>query len=270
MKIFISWSGETSKAIATAFSEWIPKVIQVAKPWISSENIDKGERWNHQLASELESAKVGIICVTPDNQSAPWLLFEAGALSKTIDNTRVCPVLFNINTSDLTGPLTQFQLTLLNKIEIKKLMITINKSFGEYSIHEKLLNDSFEKWWPDFEERISAIPEKLSLSPKIERPDNEIIAEILDIVRKLNRMMSNPHKNVRTFSSHSMPSLDQYIKLNQVAEYLIEELLKLDSFNSSTVSVMVTNYANKEQLSEIDRSYLFTETMNELTARGYF
>jgi hypothetical protein len=91
MKVFISWSGERSRAVAEALWEWLPNVIQTVNPWVSLADIEKGARWSTEIASQLETCCVGLICLTPENLSAPWLLFEAGAISKTLDKAFVCP-----------------------------------------------------------------------------------------------------------------------------------------------------------------------------------
>lgn len=44
MKVFLSWSGERSRLVATALHEWLPQVINAVEPFISS-NIDAGARW---------------------------------------------------------------------------------------------------------------------------------------------------------------------------------------------------------------------------------
>jgi hypothetical protein len=82
MKVFLSWSGERSKATAETLGNWFARVIQAVEPWISS-GIDKGARWQSEIANRLEDARVGIVCLTASNLSEPWILFEAGALSKT-------------------------------------------------------------------------------------------------------------------------------------------------------------------------------------------
>jgi hypothetical protein len=59
MKVFLSWSGERSRAIAEALREWIPNVIQAVQPWMSAEDIDKGLRWISEVAIELEQTRFG-------------------------------------------------------------------------------------------------------------------------------------------------------------------------------------------------------------------
>lgn len=83
MDIFLSWSGIKSKKIAKAFKEWLPTILQALKPFYSSEDIAKGKRWSPELAKKLNDNNYGIIIMTDENTQAPWILFEAGALSKT-------------------------------------------------------------------------------------------------------------------------------------------------------------------------------------------
>lgn len=88
--VFISWSGPRSKSAAEILKRWLPIVVHTANPWMSATDIDKGTRWSEEVAAALDTMKAGIICLTPENLSAEWLLFEAGALSKTRDpRTRV-------------------------------------------------------------------------------------------------------------------------------------------------------------------------------------
>jgi len=84
--VFISWSGDRSWGVAETLRTWIPRVIQAAKPWMSKADIEKGTRSLDEIAKALEGIKLGIVCLTPENLGAPWLLFEAGALSKTVDD----------------------------------------------------------------------------------------------------------------------------------------------------------------------------------------
>ena len=148
MRVFISWSGNKSHKVALVFRDWLPSVIQSIEPYVSSEDIDKGARWSTDIAKELENSTFGILCVTKDNLEAPWLSFEAGALSKTMDKAFVSPFLFDIKRSEVNGPILQFQSTIFQKEDLKKLVSTLNKACGENCIPESRLEKAFEVWFP--------------------------------------------------------------------------------------------------------------------------
>ena len=128
MKVFLSWSGPLSKKVAEELHRWLPNVIQALEPWLSSEDIAKGSQWSAQIAGELEASKAGIICVTPSNHGAPWLNFEAGAISNQVKPTKmVCTFLVGVKPTDLDGPLAQFQATVPVESDVKRLVVTLNR-----------------------------------------------------------------------------------------------------------------------------------------------
>lgn len=196
MKVFISWSGKTSGELAKIFRDWLPSVIQAVKPYYSTDDIAKGMRGNTVNAQELEKAGAGLLCLTPDNLDAPWIMFEAGALSKKLDTSRVCPILFaGLETTDLKGPLVQFQAAKFNKEEIRKMLTMVNKELGENALDNKVLDSVFEKWWPDLEQKVESLLSKAPEStPKAVRNDRELLEEILAITREMN-------PNVRALAS---------------------------------------------------------------------
>jgi hypothetical protein len=135
---------------------WLPQVINAIDPWLSSEDIQKGARWFDEVGSSLEQTQFGIICLTKQNLNSPWVLFEAGALSKSLAQSRVTPLLIDLKNSDLSGPLAQFQTTLPLKAEVWKLVLAINQSFvNGASVSEQVLSRSYEKWWPDLDKEIT-------------------------------------------------------------------------------------------------------------------
>jgi hypothetical protein len=67
--------------------EWLSSTLPGVEPFVSSEDIEKGQRWNVSISKELEACSFGILFVTRENQSAPWLVFEAGALSKAFESS---------------------------------------------------------------------------------------------------------------------------------------------------------------------------------------
>ena len=149
MRIFISWSGNLSHRVALILRDWLPNVIQIVDPYVSSEDIDKGTRWASDISKELAGASLGIICLTRSNLAAPWILFEAGALSKSIERSRVVPLLIDISPSDVEGPLVQFQATSITEEEIRKMVNDINTSMGEQSVDPKRIEGLPEVVWVD-------------------------------------------------------------------------------------------------------------------------
>ena len=96
MKVFVSWSGELSCQIAEVLKKWIPCIIQSVDVFFSPEDIEKGDNWDKTISSELSECKYGIICLTSDNTSAPWINFEAGAIAKSLDS-KVTALMVNVN-----------------------------------------------------------------------------------------------------------------------------------------------------------------------------
>jgi hypothetical protein len=186
MDVFISWSGERSRAAAEALRGWLPKIINAIQPWLSSADIDKGARWSTDVASRLEAAKAGIICLTPSNLHSDWILFEAGALSKTLANTFVCPFLIGMEPSDVKPPLAQFQATKAQKDDVLKLLKTLNSALGNAALQETHIDEAFEVWWPRLESLLKNLPIDDSKT-KPHRPDRELLEEILSVVRNQNR-----------------------------------------------------------------------------------
>jgi hypothetical protein len=45
MRIFLSWSGESSKVLAAVLREWPTLMFPEAIFWISSRDIQAGQRW---------------------------------------------------------------------------------------------------------------------------------------------------------------------------------------------------------------------------------
>ena len=78
MKIFLSWSGAESHALARVLHEWLPVVLPSVDPWMSSEDIAKGKRWADDIGKILEESSYCIVCVTPGVEQQPWVNFEAG------------------------------------------------------------------------------------------------------------------------------------------------------------------------------------------------
>lgn len=183
-KVFISWSGDLSKRLAEAVREWLPGVLQYVKPYFTPEDIEKGARWGSDIVGELESSDIGIICLTKSNTHKPWILFEAGALSKSFEKSKVCTVLFDLETTDLTGPLTIFQHTKFERSEFKKLVKSINGAATENKLEDAIIDGVFDMWWPKLEEKVNSIlADHNNDPPAAERSERDMLEEILELSR---------------------------------------------------------------------------------------
>jgi hypothetical protein len=165
MKVFVSWSGEASHDAAQALKEWLPNVIQAVDVFLSSEDIAKGSLWFAELEAVLDESAFGILCLTPENLAAPWILFEAGALGKRfgLSNKQppIVPLLINLKVDDLSGlPLSQYNAALLDKGEIAKVVAAVNKQLGDDKLTDKQLDKAFAAWWPDLEKSLQAATKK--------------------------------------------------------------------------------------------------------------
>ncbi|HEV2880553.1 MAG TPA: TIR domain-containing protein [Pyrinomonadaceae bacterium] len=225
MLVFISWSGQRSKAVAEALETWLAQVIQAVEPWIS-QDIDKGLRWGAEIADRLERSKVGIICLTKSNLGARWIHFEAGALSKTKD-AYVCTLLLDIKPSDVEQPLAQFQHTTTEKEDIFQLLSTINRavqSSGEKALAEPLLRRIFDTYWPDLEKAFqgSAALQEATASPT--RTTDEMLQEMLEILRNQERRqvsLSRPMTQELTSSYAAFSKLVQPEHFKEVLQILL-------------------------------------------------
>jgi hypothetical protein len=216
MRVFISWSGEASRLAAEALRAWLPNVIQAVDPWVSGKDIDKGARWSIDVAQELERADVGILCLTPKNLEAPWILFEAGSLSKKLGKSLVCPYLLGVKPTDLSGPLLQFQAAEANDVDTFSLLQTVNHALAAAALPETTLDKVFRKWWPDLEEQLGLI-DFAAGEPKDKRSERDLLEEVLALVRQVAKVNS-----LRTLSF--WPSQACYYNIDDAIKILRNEL----------------------------------------------
>ncbi len=211
MDIFISWSGERSRKIAVFLEEWLKTIIQSTNPWISTKHIDNGSIWFNEISTSLSNCRAGIICLTPENKNEPWILFEAGSLSKGIKENRIYTLLIDLKPVDVRDPLSQFNHTNLTKEGMYSLLVSINNAMEAGQLEERILSKSFEKNWDDFENEIKKIviekPNGIELS---KTSDSEMIEEILLNTRSLHQRVTELELNMTPilFDEKSTPKIE--------------------------------------------------------------
>lgn len=189
MKIFISWSGKLSKDVGSLLKKYLPVILNDAEVFMSAHDIESGSRWSEKLAFELEQSNYGIVCFSPENLQAPWLLFEAGAISK-IGGASVCGILLSsLKQTDVSGPLSQFQNRRFTKGDIYQLISDIN-SKQKIQKDKEQLQILFDAIWPKISEEYKNHIEinKISSTSYNERPERELLEELLIRVRSLEEM----------------------------------------------------------------------------------
>ena len=223
MDIFISWSGQRSRAIAEAIREWLPKIMPSVKPWMSQTDINKGSRWNPDISQNLDTAKAGIFCLTPSNLTSASILFEAGAISKSVSESRVYTVLSDVEIADLRWPLAQFQATSLRKDDVSKMLRDINKDLarlGEPFSPDDTLEEAFDLWWPKLEERLSKLPtDTARVTPA--RTEKDLLEEVLELVRDQARSSAGRQDEISFVAQKQAEGLRHERDIRQVETHAL-------------------------------------------------
>ena len=223
MRVFLSWSGEASQTFASILHEWLPTVLQFADPWMSSEDITKGTRWDAEMGQSLEETSYCIVCVTPGVQRKPWVNFEAGAVSKIVSKSYVSPLLLGVSIEELGGlPLSMFQCTRFNKAEVLKLLRSIN-SAAISSIPSKRLKSSLDYSWAELRERVEGIDLSGIEDPGDGDQEYEAESDLLDDRAEQILILVATSGGYEPTPADIAAHLDQQIL---VAQYHIDRLVK--------------------------------------------
>jgi TIR domain len=198
MKVFISWSGERSRQLGEAIRDWLPLVLQSVEPYFTPADIDKGARWHGEIVQALEKSDIGLIILTQQNLASQWIMFEAGAIARSVERARVCPLLFDIKKTDLQGPLSFFQAADFTQEDFRSVVITINKA-QQRPLPEATLTKVFDQWWPDLQRSVKSIMEATQSAEAVpqKRSEKELLEESLLLIRTL---VMQQHENTQALT----------------------------------------------------------------------
>ncbi len=176
MRTFLTWSGSLSHGVALEMKELLRLVFPNIDAFVSSEDIRKGRQWRAAVTDALAESQRGVICLTPDNYNQPWVLFEAGVLTRALERPVVYTVLIDdLEPNTLEGsPLSQFQHTRIERADLRLLLGHINEELEEDRRTDADLDNLFDKLWPDFEKAVS----------KLIRVSGKRIIKIADLARE--------------------------------------------------------------------------------------
>lgn len=275
LKIFFSWSGQASQKIATILGKFIPCIIQNTVPFVSSHDLESGGRWRLQLSEELEKTNYGILCLTPENTDSPWIIFEAGALTKQITDSRACGLLFNgLAATDISGPLSQFQHKTFSKENLYSLIVDINKRIASPSTDQQL-NIVFESLWPKIEEEcnIALIDSDKTKKKNADETNDRIKISLDDLFHKLQHIENLLEKE--NLSSHTKNRVNILIAksvkmLSQPQRNLLAELADATKKNlPQTLEGITDTYSANDLQSLINLNLVIKNSRGEFVAHSF-
>lgn len=178
---------------------------------------------------------MGVIFLTVENRTKPWVLFEAGAISKGLTTTRACPFLIKLKKQDVDRPLSDLHLTEDTEEGMLKLLQTINNAMSkEQRLSQELLTETFKNWWQKFKEPYDRILEQDS-QPVVKRSTDEILEEILLTVR-------NQQERIKEME-HSLDGT------SEIVLYLREKMLEEKRDQEWDMIMDRLSYSNQIKLS---------------------
>lgn len=255
MKVFLSWSGERSKQVASLLKTWLKCVIQSVDPWMSSQDISRGELWYNAINNQIAQISTGIICLTEENKEKPWILFESGALAKGISTNHIITLLIDLKSEDLLlSPLSAFNHTTTDKDGVYKMVLTINNLL-EVPLEDSILNHVFEMFWPTFEEKLQAVLTNTKIentaNPKRNANDNsEMLKSMLISIRNLENNFANSSMESRFIETKNEKLRTEELKM--VQENLRKQLLIIRDENLELKKLIVQmendRFANAKNL----------------------
>ena len=194
--VFISWSGERSKAVGGALHAVLSAHYgKTVDPWMSDGNIAPGKQWCSEILKALRASKFAIICITPENIDSPWLAFEAGAIAQKMKDTAVVPYLCGVEPRALgKSPLANWQSVRSQHKEENRRLFDLIARLGNELDDAVDRENAFTAAW----KTISASFDKTIIA-------NATEAVPFGIVAALRQLKDMSHELTRTHYANTFP-----------------------------------------------------------------
>lgn len=111
---------------------------------------------------------------------------------RTFSKGGVCPILLDLQSTELTGPLSHLQGSGIGREDFEKLAGTINGRFpANEQIKEDRLEKSFDLLWPQIDDEIQRAIQRASeeAPPAKERTQEDLLREVLEVTRSIQRTL---------------------------------------------------------------------------------
>lgn len=215
--VFISWSKPVASEIAAHLKPFLEDVLGTATIFMSAA-MEGGTRWGTEIPERLAACNAGLVIVTAENTHEPWLHFEAGALSKHVDEARVVPLLCGASVGDLQGtPLAMFQAKSLNHEEFLDVCLSFGRAFG---IGDDAVRRRFDKGWAELEAAVANVSGRRTPARQLGFPD------LMAVLERLSSQISTIETNTRLGASaavgHILPNGMFASRQNYLGSNLVE------------------------------------------------
>ena len=163
IKIFISWSKDTSKALAQTTKDFLEDVFHGHIDFPISTGLPFAVNMDEKIHEDMMESQKCIVCITLENYKAPWLMYESGVIygknyGKDKANMIVYPLLFDDipdYTSYVDKPLNRFNPLKLYKGNMKETFEKLVKELcEEQNINLKIALNILNSEWKAYSESI--------------------------------------------------------------------------------------------------------------------
>lgn len=206
-KIFISWSQENSKEIAKALKNALEnKVFSGFKLecFVSDVDIASGEDWWIKIRKELKSCKMGILCMTKENLSAPWIYYEAGAM--VAQNVSTIPLLISCDFQALAStPLKNQATNFYDQAKFLDMLCNIKNKMGFNTLTNEQVKVLGKAAYSDLKDELEPVLARLRdmrvFNEKYVYPNtiNAIRKNTIFVSAPMSSISSDDYKELRDF-----------------------------------------------------------------------
>ena len=103
-----------------------------------------GDNWFTSILDNLKNSNAVISFITPNSNNQPWILFESG-YAEALSNSRLIPLKFMIETTEISTPLQQKQIFDFSNVEeattfLKKILDCFEIFFAQEAFHDFIVS----------------------------------------------------------------------------------------------------------------------------------
>jgi hypothetical protein len=199
MRIFVSWSGQEVKPVASLLSALVGTCLGSSDVFFS-DDIVPGGRPLEEIDAALIGAEAAFVLVSQSTMRAPWLNYELGSLGARIDRMRVIPILLDLSPGELISPVSQYgamkyddEAKLLNTLRV------LNANRESSSINPITVETTFSALWGKFVKDVKATVSTFPKSDAVPITDREMLERIIRTLEsQTSKRADNDPVNIHT------------------------------------------------------------------------